>query len=326
MSLRYTFVPVVFELKLPFLEVQARSFAEHVAPDLVERAVIVDNTRHGISGRRREGVVAAYGVHADNVEIVRGNRVAPAATSLGWMTQQVLKLAVARRVQTERYVTLDAKNFFVAPLDRGYLEAPDGRARVGAHPYDVHPLLPALRRALRYFDLPEDGNVEQFPATVTPYVLYAQDVRDLIDAVEAREGTTFERAFIQQDFTEFFLYAAWLTSRYGDREVRYAQNQPGCQTVWPGRPTLEAVQEAVRNTNEQSLPVFSVHRTALVRMDPAAIDALCDFWATARLFPSAAVAQRFVTTYRDFFGRHVWIKRAREAPARVARRLRRARA
>ena len=124
-----TYVPVVFELELPFLELQARSFARNVAPEQVDRVLVIDNTRRGVPARRRDAILEAYGPHAPRVEIVPAREVAPPVTALGWMSQQVLKLAVARRVGTERYVTLDAKNIVVNPLDPGYLRAPDGRPR-----------------------------------------------------------------------------------------------------------------------------------------------------------------------------------------------------
>jgi Family of unknown function (DUF6492) len=316
-----TFVPVVFELELPFLELQARSFARNVAPELVERVLVLDNTRHGIPARRREALVAAYGVHAPRVEIVAARDVAPPVTSLGWTSQQVLKLAVARQVRTERYVTLDAKNVVVNRLDPGYLRAPDGRPRVGAHPYTHHPLRSSVERALAYFDLDPRDHLESFPVTVTPYVMQTAEVLDLLDDVEVREQRSFEAAFVRLDVTEFGLYAAWLTRRHGDRSAVYAEDQPGCPTVWPGRPSLEAVEEAVRLAGA-GLPVLSVHRTALVRMDGAATDALCGFWSRAGLFPDVAAARAFVDDYRRFYARHVWVKRAREAPTRLARRVR----
>lgn len=316
-----TYVPVVFELELPFLELQARSFARHVAPEQVERVVVVDNTRRGVPARRREAILEAYGPHASRVEIVPAREIAPPVTALGWMSQQVLKLAVARRVHTEHYVTLDAKNILVNPLDPAYLRAPDGRPRGGAHPYTDHPLRGSVERALTYFGLDPHDHLERFPATVTPFVLETREVVDLLDEVEKREGRRFERAFVERGVTEFGLYGAWLTHRHGDRSARYAEDQPACPTVWPGRPTLEAVQDAVRLA-ATGLPVMSVHRTALVRMDGAATDALCDFWAASGLFPDAAAAQVFVDDYRRFFARNVWVKRAREAPTRLARRVR----
>ncbi|QCB94439.1 DUF6492 family protein [Cellulomonas shaoxiangyii] len=316
-----TFVPVVFELELPLLELQARSFARHVAPELVERVLVLDNTRHGIPARWRDAIVTAYGVHAPRVDVVAARDVAPPVTALGWTSQQVLKLAVARHVRTDRYVALDAKNVVVRPLEAGYLRGPDGRSRVGAHPYTHHPLRPSVERALAYFGLDAGDHLAHFPATVTPFVLHTQEVLGLLDEVERRDGTTFERAFVRHDVTEFALYAAWLTWRHVDRSSIYAEDQPGCPTVWPGRPTRAAVDEAVRAAGS-GLPVLSVHRTALVRMDDDATAALCAFWAGAGLFTDAAAARAYVDDYRRFFGRQVWAKRAREAPARLARRVR----
>ncbi|RHA43143.1 hypothetical protein D1825_06310 [Cellulomonas rhizosphaerae] len=314
-----TFVPVVFELELPFLELQARSFARFVAPELVGEVIVVDNSRHGIPARRARAIMSAYGRHAERVRIVPGRQIADPATSLGWTSQQVLKLAVAKLVTTPRYVALDAKNIFVAPLAPAYLESADGRARVGAHPYTSHPLRESLVRVLDYFDLPTEETIQQFPATVTPYVLYTEDVVTLMAEVERREQATFSRAFVQRGFTEFFLYAAWIMVVYRDRSVRYAEDQPGCPTVWPSRATLPHVEEAVDGAASGDFPVLSVHRTALMRLDEPSVRLLCEFWARVGLFDTSDAAVAFVAEYRKYFSRRVWVKRVREAPARVAR-------
>ncbi len=314
----FTFVPTVFELEIPLLELQARSFAIHAAPELVTRIVVIDNTARGMRHRQVARLLAAYGPLAPKVEVIFRERIATRATSLGWTSQQVLKLAVAAMVEDERYVALDAKNVLVAPLKSGYLEAPDGRARVAAYPYRDHSLRPALERAVAYFGLPLEPQLECFPATVTPYVLYTAEVRDLMKEVERREAAPFARAFVDRGLTEFFLYGAWLTARYDNRTDLYAEDQPRSPMVWPGHVSAADVNSAVVELRARDAPFFSVHRKALIRADSTALATIARTWAEADLFASTGEALEYVRRYRRFYARNVWIKRAREAPERFS--------
>jgi hypothetical protein len=292
-----------------------------VAPEVVNRIVVIDNTARGMPARDVARLLADYGPHASRVDVVFRERIAPRTTSLGWTSQQVLKLAVARLLDDDRYVALDAKNVVVRPLDPGFFEAPDGRARVCAYPYVSHPLRPALERSLAYFGLAPEAHLARFPATVTPYLLYSSEVRDLIAEIEGREAAPFARVFVDRDFTEFFLYAAWLSARHGDRSTLYVEDQPRSPMVWPGHSAAADVAEAVSAARAGASPFFSVHRTALRRMDAPSVALVAALWADAGLFPSSQEAVEYIRGYRNFAARRVWAKRAREAGERFRRRV-----
>lgn len=316
-----TVVTVVFELEVPLLVLQARSFARHVPVGAFAEVLVVDNTPRGLSAREVGAVLTAYGPHADRVSVVGRGDLPEVPRGIGWQRQQVLKLLVASRVATERYLVLDAKNHVVRDLDPGWFRAPDGRARLGVHGYATHPLRPSLDRTARYLGLDPGDLLDRFPATVTPFVLYTDLVRGMVTDVQARAGRPFATEFVAQGLTEFFLYGAWLEVGAGGRDRWYVDGQPGCPVVWPGDPSAAAVRAAADELDRTGAPVLSVHRTALVRMGAEATVALVDIWVAHGLFGSRAEAVRYVDGFRRAYHRRVWARRWREVPHRVRERV-----
>ncbi|MBO0922201.1 hypothetical protein J1G42_15365 [Cellulomonas sp. zg-ZUI222] len=316
-----TVVTVVFELEVPLLLLQARSFARHVPVGAVAEVLVIDNTARGLPARGAAELLAAYGPHADRVTLLRPDDLGGVPAAPGWQRQQALKLLVAPRVTTGRYLALDAKNHLVRAPDPAWFGVPDGRARLGVHGYAGHPLRPALERTVRYLGLDPGAVLDRFPATVTPFVLVTSLVRAMVEDVGDRAGRPFAQEFVDHRLTEFFLYAAWLEARAGGRDRWYADGQPGCPVVWPGDPSLRAVRAAGEELDGTGAPVLSVHRTALVRMPADATDALTDLWVAHGLFAARGDAARFVAGFRRTYRRRVWVRRCREAPQRVRARL-----
>lgn len=316
-----TFITVVFELEVPLLRLQAMSFERFVPADAVAEIVVVDNTRRGLSVRERQDLEAAYGRH--RARVVTQSAIGSVPGAPGWERQQVLKLLVSELVATDRYIALDAKNHFVRRFDDAYFRAPDGRARIGVHGYETHPLRESLLRTVRYLGADEQEALAQFPATVTPFVLLTAESRALVEEVQRRSGRPFAAEFLAHGLTEFFLYSAWMQQLPGGRSARYADGQPGCPVVWPGDRSARAVRAAVDESDATGTPMFSVHRTALARMDDEASDVLVRFWCRIGLLRDPAEALAFVESFRRTFRRRLLARRAREAPYRALRRIRR---
>src|SRR6185437_12861425 len=135
----YTFVTVVFEDELDLMLLQARSIQIHGTRDVIEKILVIDNSRRGLPSTWQTRLFQEYGQFADRVQIIRSHDLASIPRAKGWITQQILKLAVSTRILTDRYVLLDCKNHLVHPLTRAYLEAEDGRPRTHLHSYSSHP-------------------------------------------------------------------------------------------------------------------------------------------------------------------------------------------
>ncbi|MGY4643603.1 DUF6492 family protein [Cellulomonas sp. URHB0016] len=291
-----TFVTPVFEAELALLHLQARSFAVHVPSELAHEVVVLDNTRRGL--RSPQALLDEYGPWASRVRILRPADVCELPTVSGWRSQQVLKLAVARLVETPRYVTLDAKNHVVAPPAPSFFEAPDGRIRVRGYGYREHPLRGSLERVLAYLGLDPADHVDRFAATVTPFTLDAAVVRAMIADVEQRAGRPFAREFVSQELTEFFLYAGWLVRRDGTLDGLYELTDAVNPVVWPRSATPDGVRAVVASA--AGSPIFGVHRDAIPLLDGEAREVLAGFWAERGLVPDrAAGVDLLVALHRD---------------------------
>ena len=204
------FVTVVFESERLLLELQARSIAIFLVPELVAEIVVIDNSKCGLGVDARSRLLAEYGPLAPLVRFLRPADICDVPATTGWRSQQVFKLAVAGQLTSQRYVVLDAKNHFVAVPDLGYFEAPDGRARVNTYGYENHPLRPAFENVMKYLSLDPKAYLDRFTATVTPFVMDVPLVKAMMADIAQRGGTSFAKEFVANDLLEFFLYSGWI--------------------------------------------------------------------------------------------------------------------
>jgi hypothetical protein len=321
---RHTLVTVVFESEVELLRLQARSVRAYVTPDVVSGLVVIDNTARGLRRSRWAALLGEYGEHAGRVRRLRPGDIADRVPGVhGWTTQQVLKLQVATQVTTPRYLVLDAKDHFVNPLEPAFLEAPDGRPRVSAHPFTRHPLRASLERALGYVGLDPADHVNRFTLTVTPFVFDTGRVLEMIADIEASSGRPFAVEFTDKGLTDFFTYSAWLLAQGRSLDDYFDLSRPPCPKVWPGRATFAAVQEAVRSVDDEHQPVLSVHRRALARLDRRSIDVLSALWVDRGLLANECEARAFVRAFRASYlsgeARRKVRERWHSAAARMAR-------
>lgn len=318
-----TFVSVVHEVEVPLLELQARSFAVHVPRELAGRVLAIDNTARGLRPAARARLVQAYGPHADRVEVLRPDQVARVPAAVGWRTQQVLKLAVADLLGDERYVVLDAKNHFVATPRQADFETPDGRGTVTTYGYTDHPLRASLERVLRYAGLDPAPHLASFTATVTPFVLDAGLVRELMRDVSRRAGRPFATEFVRAELTEFFLYSAWLLAGGRRLEEVFEVHAGLTTTVWPRAADAAGVAAAVASVTGHGHPLFAVHRRALTGLDAAAREQLAAFWVDRGLSDTTADAARLLTDFAASAPVAERRQRRRELPLRALTGVRR---
>jgi hypothetical protein len=298
----FTFVTVAHGADEPFLLLQARSLARHLDAGLAREIVVVENAERGREPGWRDRLAGEYGYLARRVRFVAAPDVAavPGAAS-GWVSQQILKLAAACVVATDRYVVLDAKNHLLRPLRRSWLEAGDGRLLSALVDYRAHPLRDRLRDTLAYFGLPPEPHLRAFLPSTTPFALSTNTVRELVGAVEAREGAAFPSVFARrgESLTEFFLLGAYIVATRGRLDADYDLTGTRCETVWPEHGEREALR-AIARTEDQRLPFFAVHRRALPKLAEPARRAIEDLWRRHGLIephPAALDALRGTTPH-----------------------------
>lgn len=311
---RLTFTSVVFDAEFRLLQLQARSMRCYLPPSLVAEIVIIDNSVRGMTAGFRGCLLDEYGALAGLVRILRPQDIGRLPGAVGWRSQQVLKLAVADLLTTDKYVVLDAKNIFVAEPTNAFFEDEAGRPRVTAYSYRSHPLRPALEHVLRYLGLDPAPHVDRFTATVTPFVLETSIVRELVAGIERRSGNTFPREFVAHDLTEFFLYSGWIIASGRSLDEVFDLHQISCPNVWPHSANLAGVELAIKQSEESGAPLFTVHRKALGRLDARSLELLADFWTGRQLFAGSAAAQGFLAGFRQEFEKLERNRRIRDLP------------
>lgn len=314
---RLSFVSVVFEAELDLLRLQARSMARYVLDTSIDEILVIDNTSNGMRPVAKASLLAEYGALAPQVRLLRPADICRVPGTTGWRSQQVLKLCVANHISSDTYVVLDAKNHFVAPMRPEFFMSPDGRARVTAYSYRDHPLRPSLEKVLGYLGLDPEPLVHRFTATVTPFVLDTQSVRQLIQDLESASLRSFAEEFVANELTEFFLYSGWILTTGRSLEEFFDLQENGCPTVWPRGATIEGVRAAVDQSRERQAPVFAVHRRALAVLTGDSRSELASFWTDAGLFSTTDEAERYISDFARTFAKQARIQRVRELPLRA---------
>jgi Family of unknown function (DUF6492) len=297
-----TFVTVVFGAEFHLLQLQARSLARFLDPEVVASIIVIDNGWTPLTRRQQSRLSESYGIHAAHLRIMRsGELIGPAPATSGWRTQQIAKLMVSKVVQTPWYVILDAKNHLIrSASDDDFLNR-DGRGHGGTHPYSLHPLKSQLESTLSYLGTSPAqiaAAVRAFPPTTPPFVMNTQIVRSMIAAIERDSGGPFAIEFEAKGLLEFFLYSGWLSVRGPGFEATYDGTSIPSPTVWPKVKDVSGVDEVVAEAEAENSAFFAVHRTILARGDAPLRDRVFDFWVSRGLFVDSREARKFIRGFR----------------------------
>jgi hypothetical protein len=127
--------------------------------------------------------------------------------------------------------------------------------------------------------------VDTWVRTQTPFVLITWAVRHLIADVEHQEQKPFAHAFLEQQLTEYFLYAAHLLTCGFSHLEAYSNTQGIIPGVWPQFATSEImIRQEILAAEMHEPPFFIVHRDAIGKMPPECSGLIADFWARRGFF------------------------------------------
>jgi len=322
---RYTFVTVVFEQEYELLLLQARSMRIFCDRGLLDKVIVIDNSSGGLPQRWKKKFLNEYGDISRVLQILRSQDFVNLPPSKGWTSQQILKLAIARAIPTDRYVVLDAKNHLIAPLTTDDLETPDGRARACPRMAygPTHPLRPHLERTLAYFGLEQEVHHASFTGATTPYTMHTEVVRQLIGDIEKEERASFEQSFIKYRLTEFFSYASHIIKRGIEIETLYDFGGAPALCLWEDAANLKGCRAVIAEAQRGKSPFFATHRAALQKLRADARGELAAFWASRSLFDSKETASRFLLWLRVKLILHAWTKPIRTLRQSFNKRLKR---
>lgn len=147
----------------------------------------------------------------------------------GHVDQQVIKLGVSKWVDTEHYVTIDAKNFFIKPTHINeiaqIIPAPTSWCEPNLKTWIVT-CCETLTVAVPQSDI-------RLTQNTTPYTMRTQSARDLVDYFGGisflYKWFTIEARKSKHCAAEFFLYEIF-TIRHGHRNL--GSDTQNCITLW----------------------------------------------------------------------------------------------
>jgi hypothetical protein len=307
-------VTVVFEAEVPLLELQARSIARHVPDGVFDEVMVIDNSRRGLSPTAQQRIRAELGGHAARTTFAtRDDLGVGGSSATGWRTQQSLKLMAARRLTSDHYVVLDAKNHFIERTTRAdFFDARTGLPHGGIHSFERHPLRAQLERVASGLGLDPAVAVERFTATAPPVVLDRRVVDELVVDVGRGDPDRFPVEFERAGYTEFFLYSAWQVARGATPDDLVSGRSLVSPTVWVGACGPGDVRAVLDRAARSETTTLAVHRRALAKLNRESVRSLVEFWTGHDLFETAADAESFVRRFRIGYVRSMGVRRVRE--------------
>lgn len=313
----FTFATIVFGAEMPLLGLQARAFARHVPPALVQEILVLVNDRREAEGARQVAAIRTlYGPHADKLRIIPAStllgrdRATPAGLwrrlrcafpllrlrrpqggwrgNPGWLTQQALKLSVGRIATADHVIILDAKNIWLSEIAASDLLAEDGRALaqfIRKPGRNSSKWLPASFAAIG-----EPCGTLPAPIThyLTPYPVQRQLLCDTVERLEQVNGSV-EAAFLLRNPypTEFCAINAVAYAKYGGIEPFFKDGLGVC-TPFAAADTPEHMDTLLDRMLEAPTKSIAIHTKAVQRMSEAQLAKLGRIFKAGGLLETAA--------------------------------------
>lgn len=242
---------VVFREEIETLRTQARSVSLYCQDIGIQSIYVIVNDDDEYVTQIDP---AWWGSLQHLVRIVPRSVYSASYFTIGWVSQQVLKLQTAAVSNNTWCMVLDAKTFFVQPLKLSEL-FDNGRPCVGL--LDIYPVFEASRRISS-----EVWNIDlaqQVGPGGVPFLFRTSEVRAMIADIETRKQTNFVEWFQTQGMlTEFILYSAWIEHRHG------LTNSVAESTICPvnichGDANID---DKLRFMHNHNTTTVSVHRSA----------------------------------------------------------------
>ena len=189
----------------------------------------------------------------------------------GWENQQLLKLLAAAQATSEWSMVLDAKTWFVTPVNVKNLFDLQGRANVGRCP-----VFPQFVDSQQYVQQHFDVTLNQVigPAGV-PFLFHTQSIQQLINS-EPNFINFFQTALRWPHLvTEFYLYSGWLLKCYGSYDALYNKTQYYDCVNLADWQVNEFDSFLFRAQHTPKVATASIHRRAYSQLSQQQIDAWC---------------------------------------------------
>lgn len=205
-------ITIVFREELNLLRIQAKSINQYVSN--INSITVIVNDHDDVTTLIDP---TWWGDHQQRVIIKPYSDYNYVSRINGWENQQLLKLLASAESNSEWAMVLDAKTWFVQPLDITKLFDLYGRpcvGRAGISPYFIS----SQKFVEQYYNVDMPDIIG--PAGV-PFLFHSATVKDMINAIPEFIDWFQTNVRYPNLITEFHLYSGYVLSRYRDYQYLY---------------------------------------------------------------------------------------------------------
>jgi hypothetical protein len=282
------FITVVFKDELPLLKIQARSISRYV--NQVNNIIIVVNDDDAVADLID---TAWWGQHQDRVIVIPYSHYQYTSRVNGWENQQLLKLLAASNSTTTWSIVLDAKTWFVQPLDFNHLFDSQGCPMVGRCNS-----FPEFADSQKFVEEFYNIKFEQClgPGGV-PFVFHTDTVNGLVNSIE-NFPDFFQTALRYPNLaTEFHLYSGYVLHRHQTYDVLYNKSMYYSILNIADWEAGNFDQLYHRLKTNKTLLTASIHRRTYKELSNIQIKQWIDFLKEKNLITDEVETQKLLNTY-----------------------------
>ena len=275
---KFDLVTVVYSKELDYLEIQARSIELYVPREYINNIIVITNDPSSAESYTIDP--SWYGINADKLKIINYRDWGFSNSNLdnhslyaGWENQQLCKLLVSQNVESEWYYVLDAKTWFVNPIQYEKLFSKDGKSNNKRIPVNKNfdTAVPAINQQFG-IDLKQAIG----PGGV-PFCFHTDSVKEMITHITTVANPTekFHDFFLSRvavsnpnPITEFMLYSGYLLKKYGDYKSLYIDDETIFQYFAQNVSDTDTAKfdELLIRMHDFGCMTVSVHKRALVKL------------------------------------------------------------
>lgn len=251
-------VTITFEEEYDLLKLQAASVAKFVHN--VNKIHIISNSDVDLSF-----IKPYYGKYQNNVKIHYWYDFDWNIDNTHYDAQQVLKCLATDVVETDWYVLLDTKNFFI----RNHILAKPLASLYGRQGFAFRPKEKLWWENICKFFEVDSSNLPLLYST--PFFTNKQIMQDMVYCVEKHSGLTLNDYFTIMNMhedtrvLEFFLYSAYMLREHAYAD-KYTMVDRFVSSVWPGTVDMKHCQVGYLQTDNR-LFASGIHRNAYPIID-----------------------------------------------------------
>jgi len=207
---------VVFRDEIHLIKTQARSIDQYFNPNDISTIKIIVNDSADVA----ELIDPAWwGQHQSKVNIeLRSFK----CVVNGWESQQLCKLLGAANSNSTWSMALDAKTWFIQPVELSKLFDSQGRARNKSVPLSDH-FLSSKNFVKQFYGV--DLNKIIGPGGV-PFLFHVDTVRELVNSIDNFVDFFQTNVKYPNLLAEFYLYSGYVLSKYKTYDILYNQDDP----------------------------------------------------------------------------------------------------